>query len=105
MTRFATTLIAATAILATSGIAQAQITATDTSTSLSVKMADLNLSTLDGQATLKRRIAHAASIVCGGANGDRSLQERAMFEKCRGKAFKDATLAAAAFSSTAVAAR
>jgi UrcA family protein len=54
-----------------------------------VGYADLNLSSRAGQATLDRRIAQAATIVCGG-HASMDLRQRLAFNSCRGKAIAGA---------------
>ncbi len=105
MNRFANTLIAVSVLFAAPGIAQAKITETETGMTMGVKVSDLNLATPEGQAALQRRIAQAATIVCGGYSDDRTLQMKALYGKCYNKAKADAMVAAAAYLPTAMAAR
>jgi UrcA family protein len=59
-----------------------------------VSTADLNLTTDEGQATLKARISGAVNRVCGTSTGTISLEERLAINTCRAKA-RNAALAAA----------
>lgn len=58
-----------------------------------VSTADLNLSSDEGQATLKARISGAVNRVCGTSTGTISLEERSAINTCRAKA-RSAALAA-----------
>lgn len=88
MTKFsittARTVLAAAALIATPAIAHAEAFST------TVSYADLNLSTPQGQATLKSRIAMAVTKVCGANDAMLDLAQRVEISKCRAKASHDA---------------
>ena len=62
-----------------------------TQDSLQVSYADLNLSNEAGRAALRNRIEMAATEVCGGLPGARSLEDVQWFKNCRDKAIADST--------------
>lgn len=69
-----------------------------------VNISDLNLSSDEGQATLKARINSAVNRVCGATYSTISLDERLAVNKCRNKA-RNAALAAARSQSDQMLAR
>ena len=50
--------------------------------SVSVRYADLNLSTAEGQQVFNRRIAAAGRQICGAVDSERDLSRRASISKC-----------------------
>ena len=65
-------------ILATTSVAAAQ---SDEPT-VSVRYADLNLTTEEGRRVLDRRLVNAAETACGGRPDPRDLKHAAAFRKC-----------------------
>lgn len=83
------------AALAAPAFASAAPVADDATVQVAVvSTADLNLSSNEGMATLKSRIAGAVNRVCGTSMGTISLDERIAINTCRAKA-RNAALAAA----------
>lgn len=80
----AKTLFAAAALAIVPAAAHAETVST------SVSYADLDLSSPQGQATLKTRIAMAVNTVCGSANGAIDLAQRMEVNKCRSAAMHNA---------------
>jgi UrcA family protein len=94
-TFLAATTAATVAFCAFSAPAFAAPAADDAEVSVAVvRTADLNLTSDEGQATLKARIAGAVTQVCGTNTGTISLEERLAINACRAKA-RNAALAAA----------
>ena len=89
------TAAATFAICAISAPALAAPAADDANVSVAtVRTADLNLTSDEGQATLKARIAGAVNRVCGTSTGTITVQERLAINACRAKA-RNAAFAAA----------
>jgi UrcA family protein len=57
--------------------------------SVKVTYSDLNLATAEGQANLQARLQHAATTVCGGDEGRRSLGEELNYKACRADSVTD----------------
>lgn len=96
-TFFAATFAATIALAATSAPAFASAAPAAGETDIQVAVvntADLNLSSNEGQATLKARIFGAVNRVCGAPTGTISLEERLAINTCRINA-RRAALAAA----------
>lgn len=70
-----------------------------------VSTGDLNLSSDEGMATLKARIAGAVNRVCGTSTGTISLDERLAVNTCRAKARTAALAAARSYSEQVLAQR
>lgn len=88
-------LALAFAAMVTPAFASAAPAAEDATVQVAVvTTSDLNLSTDEGQSTLKARIAGAVNRVCGTSTGTISLEERHAINACRAKA-RHAALAAA----------
>jgi UrcA family protein len=51
--------------------------------SVKVTYSDLNLATAEGQASLQGRLQQAATTVCGGEEGLRSLADEVNYKACR----------------------
>jgi UrcA family protein len=85
--KYFTSLIAAAVVASISPAAFAE------NTSVSVVYSDLDLTSADGQKTLKSRIARAANATCGFQNGRVSLYEASLNQACAAKAREQAVTA------------
>jgi UrcA family protein len=74
--------ISTIAALALGLVAAGAPAAAETGASVAVPYADLNLTSEAGRAALDRRLARAATQVCGGKPDLRRMQERAAFRAC-----------------------
>jgi UrcA family protein len=86
----ATTLAAASLVFGVAGAASAQSAPVDNVPSMTVRLADVDLSSKAGARTAMQRIETAADAVCGGQPEARDWTRRAFYDQCRSNAIKGA---------------
>jgi len=86
-------MTAAALVLGAAGAASAQSVAADNGPSMTVRLADIDLSSKDGALAAMHRIETAADTVCGGEPAVREWTRRASYDQCRSTAIKGAVAA------------
>jgi UrcA family protein len=105
MTMKITTIVSAAAAIIASSVCVSAATAAPAPTSVRVGVADLDLTSLAGQAVLDQRISLAARQACGNAAVERDLAMRFNMSRCFNIAIEKARLDADRMNAPTIAMR
>ncbi len=92
-TMIAATMTAAALVFGAAGVASAQSTTAEAGSSMTVRLAGIDLASKDGAVFALHRIEAAADTVCGGEPAVREWTRHAAYDQCRAAAVKGAVAA------------